>query len=160
MAALKVGLLGCGMIAELGHLPALRNCPGLVLDAVYDLNWNRALAMQAKFHVPHAYPKESDFWESDLDAVVAGMYAEFSHAIHTGQPRNMPTARDGLIATRIARQATEEAIRDRERPSLAHRSTLARAEQTCGAVTPSPLDAEDIDETTFELTQVLEATES
>jgi predicted dehydrogenase len=66
----KVGVLGCGMIAELGHLPALKQVPGLVLEAVYDVNWERALAMQHKFGIPHAYPEEQAFWESDLDAVV------------------------------------------------------------------------------------------
>jgi hypothetical protein len=70
MAPRRIGILGCGMIAELGHLPALKNCPGLVVDAIYDVNWNRALAMQSKFQIPHAYPQESDFWQSDLDAVV------------------------------------------------------------------------------------------
>lgn len=70
MTAKKVGVLGCGMIAELGHLPALKHAHGLSLDAVYDTNWNRALAMQRKFHIPHAYPTEEAFWESDLDAVV------------------------------------------------------------------------------------------
>lgn len=383
MNPLKIGVLGCGMIAELGHLPALRHSSGLVVDAVYDVNWARALAMQSKFHIPHAYPNEIEFWESDIDAVVictpaplhlqnvlqaarhgkhvlcekplamneadiqrmidtmaeaglmfftgftyrfggsaqeihrlvrskvigeirglrlvylwnlhgkwswnergdrqasplrvgrmleggplvdcgvhqidlarwwlgsevewqrglgvwvedyvapdhvylhmghacgahtmvemsfsynatsreprshfqyeligtdgvirynreehsfelrnshgtqwlawhpeknfAGMYAEFSHALSTGQARNMPTARDGLLATRIARQATEEAIRDRERSSLAHPSTLARAEPTNAVAAHSPLDAEDVDETLFESNLALETTES
>ena len=381
MVPFRIGVLGCGMIAELGHLPALRGAPGCVLDAVYDVNWNRALAMQAKFQIPHAYPKESDFWESDLDAVVictpaplhlqnvleaarhgkhvlcekplamnegdiqrmidameaagllfftgftyrfsgsardihrlvrskaigeiralrlvylwnlhgkwswnergeriasplrvgrmleggpmvdcgvhqidlarwwlgsevewqrglgvwvedyeapdhlylhmghscgahtmvemsfsynatsreprshfqyeligtdgvirynreehsfelrnshgtqwrswqpeknfAGMYAEFAQALASRQAGDMPTARDGLIATRIARQATEEAIRDRERSSRAHPSTLARAEPTGAA--QSPLDADDVDETEFESANEPKAIES
>ena len=381
MVPLRIGVLGCGMIAELGHLPALRGAPGCVLDAVYDVNWNRALAMQAKFQIPHAYPKESDFWESDLDAVVictpaplhlqnvleaarhgkhvlcekplamnegdiqrmidameaagllfftgftyrfsgsardihrlvrskaigeiralrlvylwnlhgkwswnergeriasplrvgrmleggpmvdcgvhqidlarwwlgsevewqrglgvwvedyeapdhlylhmghacgahtmvemsfsynatsreprshfqyeligtdgvirynreehsfelrnshgtqwrswqpeknfAGMYAEFAQALASRQAGDMPTARDGLIATRIARQATEEAIRDRERSSRAHPSTMARAEPTGAA--QSPLDADDVDETEFESANEPKAIES
>jgi len=44
-----------------------------------------------------------------------GMYTEFAHAIETGQPGNMPTAQDGLIATRIARTATEHIIANRPR---------------------------------------------
>jgi len=36
MKNMKIGLLGCGMIAELGHLPALRQTNGLVLDALCD----------------------------------------------------------------------------------------------------------------------------
>ena len=381
MIPFRIGVLGCGMIAELGHLPALRGAPGCVLDAVYDVNWNRALAMQAKFQIPHAYPKENDFWESDLDAVVictpaplhlqnvleaarhgkhvlcekplamnegdiqrmidameaaglmfftgftyrfsgsardihrlvrskaigeiralrlvylwnlhgkwswnergeriasplrvgrmleggpmvdcgvhqidlarwwlgsevewqrglgvwvedyeapdhlylhmghscgahtmvemsfsynatsreprshfqyeligtdgvirynreehsfelrnshgtqwlswqpeknfAGMYAEFAQALASRQAGDMPTARDGLIATHIARQATEEAIRDRERSSRAHPSTMARAEPTCAA--HSPLDADDVDETEFESANEPKAIES
>jgi predicted dehydrogenase len=42
-----------------------------------------------------------------------GMYAEFVKALKTGQAGNMPTARDGLAATRIARIATEEVTRGR-----------------------------------------------
>lgn len=368
------------MIAELGHLPALRNTPGLALEAVYDVNWNRSLAMQKKFHIPHAYPHESAFWESDLDAVVictpaplhlqnvvqaarhgkhvlcekplamtetdiqrmidtmedagrmfftgftyrfsgsaqevhrlvrsqaigeiralrlvylwnlhgkwtwnergerqasplrvgrmleggplvdcgvhqidlarwwlgsevewqrgigvwvedyvapdhiylhlghacgahtmvemsfsynatsreprshfqyeligtdgvirynreehsfelrnshgtqwlawhpeknfAGMYAEFARALATGQATNMPTARDGLLATRIARQATEEAIRDREGPSLAHPSTLARAEQRDAVAPYGLLDTQDVDDLSYETRHALEA---
>jgi predicted dehydrogenase len=41
------------------------------------------------------------------------MYAAFAEALRTGQPGNLPSGRDGLAATRIAREATEQAIRDR-----------------------------------------------
>ena len=70
MGAKKIGVLGCGMIAELGHLPALKHVAGLHLHAVYDMSLNRALAMQTKFQIPHAFPTEQAFWESDIDAVV------------------------------------------------------------------------------------------
>ena len=39
-----------------------------------------------------------------------GMYSEFEHALRTGESRNMPTAADGLAATKIARRATEAAV--------------------------------------------------
>jgi predicted dehydrogenase len=42
-----------------------------------------------------------------------GMYREWSHALHTGELRDMPTGRDGLVATRLARTATEECIAQR-----------------------------------------------
>jgi predicted dehydrogenase len=42
-----------------------------------------------------------------------GMYAEFARAIQTGDKGGLPTAEDGIIATRIAWQATEQAISNR-----------------------------------------------
>lgn len=44
-----------------------------------------------------------------------GMYATFVKAIETGDYSLMPSAQDGLIATRIARHATDEAIANRLR---------------------------------------------
>ena len=318
MSAKKIGVLGCGMIAELGHLPALKHVAGINLHAVYDVSWNRALSMQAKFQIPHAFPTEKAFWESDIDAVVictpapfhlanvlqaaqykkhvlcekplamneaditrmittmdeaglmlftgftyrfsgsakeihrlvrsgaigevralrlnylwnlhgkwnwnrkgeriasplrvgrmleggpmvemsfsynatsreprthfqyeligsdgvirynreehsfelrnshgtqwlawhpeknfVGMHWEFAHALSTGDLRDMPTAKDGLLATRIARLATEEAMRNRERTSQDHPSTMARAVNTVTSDVTSPLDLEEPDD--------------
>lgn len=70
MSPKKIGVLGCGMIAELGHLPALKQVGGVSVHCVYDVNWHRALAMQSKFQIPHAFPTEQAFWESDIDAVL------------------------------------------------------------------------------------------
>lgn len=39
-----------------------------------------------------------------------GMYVAFEQALRTGEPGHLPTGADGLIATRIARQATEDAV--------------------------------------------------
>ncbi len=39
-----------------------------------------------------------------------GMYWELERALRTGDPGNMPTAKDGLIATKLARLATEAAV--------------------------------------------------
>jgi len=66
----KIGVLGCGMIAELGHLPALASADGLDLYAVYDVSFDRSVAMQKRFQIEHAYPTEEEFWESDVEAVV------------------------------------------------------------------------------------------
>lgn len=40
----------------------------------------------------------------------SGMYAEFENALRTGDVGDMPTAEDGLAATRIARHATESVM--------------------------------------------------
>lgn len=66
---LKIGVLGCGMIAEWGHFPAIQQTPGLVLESIYDTRWELTLEMQKRFHAKHAYPTEEEFWNSDFDAV-------------------------------------------------------------------------------------------
>lgn len=45
-----------------------------------------------------------------------GMYAEFVRALQTGVAGNMPTADDGIAATRIARRAVDEVVRGRSEP--------------------------------------------
>jgi predicted dehydrogenase len=77
----------------------------------------------------------------------SGMHWEFAHALSTGDLRDMPTAMDGLLATRIARLATEEAIRDREPTSSGHPSTMARASSAGTTDIISPLDLKEPDDT-------------
>jgi predicted dehydrogenase len=54
-----------------------------------------------------------------------GMYSAWRDALQSGHLGNMPTGRDGLIATVLARTATEEAIL--KRPSHLPRRGIARA---------------------------------
>ena len=67
---LKIGILGCGMIAERGHLPAIQQVPGITVEALYDVRFERALELQRRFGARHAYPTEEAFWNSAIDAVV------------------------------------------------------------------------------------------
>ena len=66
----KIGLIGCGMVADYGHLPAIIATPGLQAWAVYDPDPERAYALQHKYGIPHGYAISSMFFESGLDAVV------------------------------------------------------------------------------------------
>ena len=74
------------------------------------------------------------------------MHSEFAHALSTGELRDMPTAKDGLLATRIARLATEEAIRDRERTSQEHPATMIRAVNIVAPEVTCPLDLQEPDD--------------
>jgi predicted dehydrogenase len=51
----------------------------------------------------------------DHEKNFAGTYAAFARALETGKPGDLATGSDGLIATRIARAATEQAILERLR---------------------------------------------
>ena len=70
MSRYKIGVFGCGMIAEWGHLPAIKQCPELELYALFDLDWQRTVDLQKRFGARHAYPTAEAFWNSGVDAVV------------------------------------------------------------------------------------------
>ena len=71
----KIGLMGCGMIAEYGHLPAILATQGLEAWAVYDPDPDHAYGLQHKFGIPHGYTISSMFFESGIDAVVVASAA-------------------------------------------------------------------------------------
>lgn len=54
-------------------------------------------------------------YETGPDKNFEGMYAGFAKALETGETGDMPTGEDGLIATRIARAGTQQAIAHRGR---------------------------------------------
>ncbi|HSI78532.1 MAG TPA: Gfo/Idh/MocA family oxidoreductase [Lunatimonas sp.] len=67
---IKIGIIGCGAIAEFGHIPAIQKVAGLQLYALYDRDFSRASQLQRQFHIPHAYPTEEEFFSSGIEAVI------------------------------------------------------------------------------------------
>lgn len=65
----RIGLLGCGSVANYGHLPAIRSIPDLDLVAVYDPDPKRAESAARDFNVPRWYANADDFFQSDMEAV-------------------------------------------------------------------------------------------
>ncbi len=68
---LKVGIVGCGAIAQRGHIPgflSLKN--NVVLPSVCDKNEKLAQQTAAKYHIPKAYSELSDMLSAEkLDIV-------------------------------------------------------------------------------------------
>lgn len=66
----RIGLMGCGVVASYGHLPAIRDTPELQLHALFDPNPD-ALRREADAHnVEHAFTDPEAFFQSGLDAVI------------------------------------------------------------------------------------------
>jgi len=57
----KIGLMGCGMVARYGHLPAIQQTADLQLHAIYD-----PIASQ---DFPHAFTDVEAFFRSGIEAV-------------------------------------------------------------------------------------------
>ena len=66
----RIGLMGCGVVAGYGHLPALKQNPGLELVSLLDPDEKRLRSAQTEFDVPNAFTESEPFFESGLDAVV------------------------------------------------------------------------------------------
>lgn len=70
MKDLKVGVVGCGLISQLRHIPAYKKMKGVEVRAVCDLNEDLARETAEKFKVPNFYTETSKmFADEDLDIV-------------------------------------------------------------------------------------------
>lgn len=70
MTRTKIGVMGCGTVADYGHLPAIKQVDALELAALFDPNTDRLHAAQKKFGVPQAFTGSEKFFASGIDAVV------------------------------------------------------------------------------------------
>lgn len=73
----KIGLMGCGTVANYGHVPSLQKTEGVVLHALFDPNEQNLRSTQGKFDVPNAFNNVDAFFESGIDAVVVTSPATF-----------------------------------------------------------------------------------
>ncbi|MDD4099385.1 MAG: Gfo/Idh/MocA family oxidoreductase [Lentisphaeria bacterium] len=65
----RIGLMGCGTVADYGHIPVILKTPGLTLHAVYEPNPDRLEYIQEKFGIANGFVDEEAFFGSGLDAV-------------------------------------------------------------------------------------------
>ncbi len=62
--------MGCGVVADYGHIPAILRTPGLELSALFDPDPGRLRAASEKFGVRAAFADQERFLDEPLDAVV------------------------------------------------------------------------------------------
>ncbi len=80
MAGLKVGVIGCGAIAQMMHLPFLKKLENYYsIDSVCDVSPGLAEAMARQFNVPYGTTDYCQLLKRDIDAVFilsGGSHAE------------------------------------------------------------------------------------
>jgi len=69
MDAIKIGVMGCGVVSEYGHLPPLRDSPRFEVRSLMDPDAARLADYQRRFGVPQGYTDQEAFMKSGLDAV-------------------------------------------------------------------------------------------
>jgi predicted dehydrogenase len=71
MNPVKIGVIGCGAIGQVHHLPNLVDLYGLFeVTAVCDVSRGAAEYVADKFHVPQVYTDYRELLESDVEAVL------------------------------------------------------------------------------------------
>ena len=71
MAQTRFGVIGCGAIATLHHIPNLKRAPGAEVIAVADKNEKRAEEIANRFKIPQRYEDHRRLInEADVDALV------------------------------------------------------------------------------------------
>ncbi|HLK60227.1 MAG TPA: Gfo/Idh/MocA family oxidoreductase, partial [Chthonomonadaceae bacterium] len=66
----RIGMMGCGVVASYGHLPALVETPGLELAALYDPNPAPLAEVGARYPWAKQFTDSEAFFEAGMDAVV------------------------------------------------------------------------------------------
>jgi predicted dehydrogenase len=84
---IRVGLIGCGSVADFGHAPAIRDTEGLDLVAICDPDEARLRDFQCKFGVPSVSPVIGEFLQNDLDVVVIASppFAHLDNAVQAAK---------------------------------------------------------------------------
>lgn len=76
---MKLGIAGCGWIAEKAHIPAFQQIDGLVIYSVFDLVEDKAVSLSSKYNIPKTYNNYDEFLASGIDAVIIAT-PNFTHA--------------------------------------------------------------------------------
>lgn len=79
----QIGIVGCGAIAQLVHLPNLSAMDGAIVAAVCDENVAKAKSVARRFAVPATYPSIEGFLEHPGLQAALVCTPNYLHATHT-----------------------------------------------------------------------------
>ncbi|CAN5358711.1 hypothetical protein BH11ARM1_BH11ARM1_16740 [soil metagenome] len=66
----RIGLMGCGSVADFGHVPAILSTPGLELVALFDPSQPHLQALGDKYGIAGRFDDAEQFFAQKLDAVI------------------------------------------------------------------------------------------
>ena len=96
----RIGLLGCGVVADYGHAPAIQRTPGLELSAVCDPDPGALARMALKYPWVRCHSDIGDFLRSGIDAVTIASPAPVHEAnLYAAAYAGLPVLCEKPIAT-------------------------------------------------------------
>ncbi len=76
---IRIGIVGCGWIAEYGHIPAFKLLKNVEIVSAYDIDMTRADKLAKTFGIKHVCEDYGRFLTSGLDAVIIST-PNYSHS--------------------------------------------------------------------------------
>lgn len=141
-AVLRLGLIGCGRIAQVAHLPAITKEPSVQLVAVSDPSPVLATAVGARYGVP-GYTDTAKLLREDLDAVVIAVPDRFHlsvgrQALEAGLHVlvEKPVALDSAQASELTKLAAERGRKLQVGAMRRHDPALRDAQQAVAGIGP------------------------
>jgi predicted dehydrogenase len=137
---LRLGVIGCGRIAQVAHLPAIAKEPSVQLVAVSDPSSVLATAVGARYGVP-GHTDTADLLREDLDAVLVAVPDRFhesvgAQALEAGKHLLMekPAAIDSAAATELMQLATARGLKLQVGAMRRHDPALRDAQQAVAGI--------------------------
>lgn len=102
----KIGLMGCGVIAQGRHIPAILDTPGLELFAVFEPHEGRRARAREDLGIPNVFAELEPFFASGIEAVSVVSPASFHRDNVLGAARHrlpvlcekpLSTTREGAV---------------------------------------------------------------
>jgi predicted dehydrogenase len=122
VAPVKLGIVGCGFVAEHRHLPTLRRLPEIHVEAVADADRDRCERVAARFGVPYRYDSVHALLERpEVEAVavctpasahaeVAGAALEAGKHVFVEKPLTLSLEEADALVERARRQSSATAM--------------------------------------------------
>lgn len=67
---IRLGLMGCGVVATYGHIPAIQRTKGLELKSIFEPDSARLIETRSHFGIPNGFTDADLFFQSGIDAVI------------------------------------------------------------------------------------------
>ncbi|HEY3925289.1 MAG TPA: Gfo/Idh/MocA family oxidoreductase [Acidothermaceae bacterium] len=141
-SVLRLGLIGCGRIAQVAHLPAISKEPTVQLVAVSDPSSVLAAQVGARYGVP-GYTDTAELLREDLDAVLIAVPDRFHLSLGTQALEaglhvliEKPAALDSTQAIELTKLAAERGRKLQVGAMRRHDPALRDAQQAVASIGP------------------------
>ena len=141
-SVVRLGVIGCGRIAQVAHLPAIAKEPSVRLVAVSDPSSVLATAVGARYGVP-GHTDTADLLREDIDAVLIAVPDRFhrsvgAQALEAGKHVlvEKPAAIDSAEATELAQLAQARGLKLQVGAMRRHDPALRDAQQAVAGIGP------------------------